>query len=106
MAEDEPKKKGKKVEVDDEFLKEVLRNQTELKKELDTLKNAPQSGSQGPIKLEFNAPQIMFSCEALSTIKEQSDFNKVFPDFQKELDVLMKKYHMVKVVAHMYTNSI
>ena len=107
MADDEkPNKKGKKVEVDEQLLKDTFKVVQDLKKELDAVKSAPQSGGQSPVQLNINSAPIMFSCQALSTIPEQSEFDKVFPNFQKELDVLMKKYHMVKVEAHMYATNI
>ena len=119
MADDEkPSKKPKKVEVDEDFLKDILRVQSELKEELNTLKNKPElmPANNNPVPTMPIAPvglvpmnlgnTALFRVDILRNSLDQNDTNQILPQFQKELDILMKKYRIVEVVARMYSSNI
>ena len=119
MSDDEkPNKKPKKIEVDDNFLKDILRVQSELKEELNTLKNKSElmpANNNPPVTMPIQPAAAvpmnlgntaLFRVDILRNSLDQNDTNQILPQFQKELDILMKKYRIVEVVARMYSSNI
>ena len=95
-------KKKNKIEVDKEFLEEVLKSNTEIQKELKKIKDEPK-----PLpKITIQNPKIdslFFSYETITenpkTPQETLLFNARIGEFRQKLLTLMKEYRVAQLTA-------
>ena len=95
------KKKTNKVEVDKDFLATVLKTQTEMKSEIKALRETKPPLSQPAQTIS----QGIFWCVAIDTFgaSNRDEFNKNFKVFERELEILMKRFSLVSVNANIFS---
>lgn len=112
MAKDKENNKGKKekkvIKVDKDFLMEILKSLTEVREEINKLKQGSlDTTNVPPIPTGVSSqPDYIFRCAKTisvnsvpTTLKEMVHYKQLDKEFEAELQPLMRKFKVVQLTA-------